>query len=191
MSLFRSLQYSPATISIFHNAKIPASAGLYKILDKSYFKLNDDKNQFQVDLMSNQMPTYDQFNTIYNNCTHDQSSKIILKNCFPFMTDKRTRDKTNSVTVTSPVGLLAESQGANGNGTGSLKSFTEGEYNLIYEAFNSLINDPNPDVNPADLFMAPLVIDWDQNLIANDEQTLSQILDKYKHNISDAGLSTA
>lgn len=188
MSLFRTLQHSPATISIFHNAKVPASASLYKILDKSYWKLNEEKSQFQVDLMANQMPTYDQFNLIYHQCLHNQTHKDILRDCFPFMRDQRlSTNKNSSITVTSPIGLLANAKG----GSGNLKVFLEGEYSMIYEAFNSLVNDPTPDVNPANLFLAPLVVDWDQNLIANNEESLSVILNKYKADVADAGLSPA
>ncbi|KAK7678805.1 hypothetical protein QCA50_018241 [Cerrena zonata] len=104
------------------------------------------------------------------------------------MRDQRlSTNKNSSITVTSPIGLLANAKG----GSGNLKVFLEGEYSMIYEAFNSLVNDPTPDVNPANLFLAPLVVDWDQNLIANNEESLSVILNKYKADIADAGLSPA
>lgn len=178
MSLFRTLQISPATITIFHNAKVPASAALYKLLDRSYFELNNDKNQFHVDLMANQMPTHDQFTTIFNQCLHTQSDKQLLTACFPFLNPRTQSKKSTKVTVKSPLG-------AHGN----IKLFSEGEYAMVYEAFNSLAGQENPEVSPSELFLAPLVVDWDQNLIANDELSLSQILQKY--NASGAELSAA
>ncbi|KAM9916678.1 hypothetical protein OXX80_013533, partial [Metschnikowia pulcherrima] len=79
MSFFRSLQNTPATISIFHNAHVPTSARVYASLERAYYKLNDDKNLFQIDLMAKAMPTYDQFKMIHSQCVHSEESKNALK----------------------------------------------------------------------------------------------------------------
>jgi hypothetical protein len=172
MSLFRSLQNSPATISIFHNNKVSLSNELYLVLDKAYYKLNDDKNYFQVDLMANKMPTYDQFLLITNSCLKDRASKLALRNCYPFMYGKKSGEINNKITVESPI------RPNNGDPNG-LNVFSEGEYAMIYESFNKLIETKEPDVNPSDIFQAPLIVDWDQCLIAADKEGLSSILSKY------------
>lgn len=185
MSLFRTLQHSPATISIFHNSKVPKSAALYSLLDKSYFQLNNDKNLFQVDVVADQMPTYDQYILIYQQYAKDSASNHILKGCFPFMFDQKSANAKGCVTITSPVGLLSQTQN---NAADRIKFFTEGEYAMIHEAFNSLTEE---GADASQLFLAPLVVDWDQQLIANDETTLSAILHKYREEASDPSLSTA
>lgn len=172
MSFFRTLQNSPATISIFHNSKLPLSGELYHVLDKAYYKLNDDKTKFQVDLMSNKMPTYDQFVLIVNSCLKDQSSKKALKNCYPFMYGKKSGEETNRTTVKPPIRTV------DGN-SGGVNVFSEGEYGMIYDTFNKLKESKDPEVDASDIFQAPLVVDWDQCLIAGDEDGLSAILKKY------------
>ncbi|QEL62328.1 hypothetical protein CJJ09_004504 [Candidozyma auris] len=157
MSLFRSLQNSPATISIFHNARVPASARLFAFLEKAYYQLNDDKNLFQLDMNAKQMPTYDQFKSIYTNCVRGDRCKTVLKECFPLLNDKFIKSD---------------------QGSGS-RSF-QNEYDHIHEAFDNLINQENPEIDPNELFQPPLLIDWDQNLIANDMDGLELILAKYK-----------
>lgn len=174
MSLFKSLQNSPATISIFHNNKVSLSNELYRVLDKAYYKLNEDTNNFQVDLMANKMPTYDQFLLITNSCLKDKASKQLLQNCYPFMYGKKSGEINNRITVESPI--RPDNSGSNG-----LNVFSEGEYAMIYEAFNKLVEEKEPDVNPSDIFQAPLIVDWDQCLIAADKEGLSSILSKYKH----------
>ena len=55
---------------------------------------------------------------------------------------------------------------------------------MIYETFNKLEESKSPSINTksADVFSAPLVVDWENELIAGDEDTLNAILDKYKQN---------
>lgn len=173
MSLFKTLQNSPATISIFHNNKISLSNELYHVLDKAYYKLNEDKNHFQVDLMSNKMPTYDQFLLVTNSCLKDKASKMVLRNCYPFMYGKKSDETKNKITIESPI--RPDNVGSNG-----INIFSEGEYAMICESFNRFIETKEPDVNPSDIFQAPLIVDWDQCLIAADNEGLSNILKKYK-----------
>lgn len=174
MSLFRTLQHSPATITIFHNNKLAPSNELYHALDKAYYKLNEDKNQFQVDLMSFKMPTYDQFLLITNSCLKDKASKKTLQNCYPFMYGKKSNETRNRITVESPT--RPDNFDPNG-----INIFSEGEYTMVYESFNKLIEVKKPDVNPSDIFQAPLIMDWDQCLIAADNEGLSNILKKYNY----------
>lgn len=170
MSLFRSLQNSPATISIFHNAKVPASARIYANLEKAYYKLNEDKNQFQIDLNAKQMPTYDQFKDVYSQAVHGEEAKHVLQDCYPLLSDRKSADHNNTTTFKS-LGV---------NTDRGFKVFSQNEYEKIHEAFTQLVNEAEPDIDPSGLFKAPLIIDWDQNLIASDEEGLDAILAKYK-----------
>lgn len=169
MSLFRTLQNSPATISIFHNARVPASARVYASLEKAYFRLNEDKNQFLIDLCVKQMPTYDQFKMIYSNCIYLGECEDILKKVYPLLGDKLTVENKKPVTIKS-LGV---------NTDRGFKVFSLNEYERISEAFRELVDAAEPEIDPSHLFCAPLVVDWDQNLIACDEDGLAAILAKY------------
>ncbi|KAI5949431.1 hypothetical protein KGF54_005666 [Candida jiufengensis] len=173
MSLFRTLQSSPATITLFHNSKLPLSNKIYDILNKTYETLPEKpKYDFQIDLMKNKMPTYDQYQIFINKFLKSEQSKSILHNCFPFLNDRQSTNLYDSNGKTTTIKGIDWSN----------KIFTKHEYELIYETFNKLINDENNksiDTNPADIFKAPLVVDWDQDLLANDEETLKTILSKY------------
>ncbi|PSK37701.1 hypothetical protein C7M61_003409 [Candidozyma pseudohaemuli] len=170
MSLFRSLQNTPATISIFHNARVPSLASLFAHLERAYYQLNDDKNLFQLDMNAKKMPTYDQFKTIYSNCVRGDRCQTVLKECFPLLNDKFTQSEHSSVTVKS-LGIRNDR---------GFKIFSQNEYTHIHEAFEKLIDEQNPEIDPNELFQAPLLIDWDQNIIANDMDGLKLILKKYK-----------
>lgn len=172
MSLFKTLQNSPATISIFHNKKIPSLTLLYSILDKSAAKINADRQKLNVDVMVNKMPTYDQFSFIVNSCLKDDKSKGFLKNAFPLVSPKQSSGEKLRITQIPPIQL----QGKN------WKTFSEGEYAIVYEAFQSLVDDldAHPEHDPSEIFRAPLLVDWDQCLVAGDESSLEEILAKYK-----------
>lgn len=171
MSLFRTLQSSPATITIFHNARLPVSARVYASLEKAYFRLNEDKNQFMIDLAAKQIPTYDQFKMIYSNCVHTEECKLVLKQVYPLLSDKLLVENKKAVTIKSSLGVDTNR---------GFKVFSPNEYQSIHEAYTELINSKEPEIDPAQLFNAPLVIDWDQNMIACDEEGLHAILAKYE-----------
>lgn len=171
MSLFRSLQNSPATISIFHYAQQPVSARVYAHLEKAYFRYNDDKNQFQIDLNAKEMPTYDQFKDIYSHAVKGDEAKRVIQTCFPLLSDKKSSSLPQNSTTFKSLGVHDHS---------GFKIFSQNEYEAIHEAFVQLVNESEPDIDPSELFRAPLVVDWDQNLIACDEDGLDHILAKYK-----------
>lgn len=176
MSLFRSLQNSPATISIFHYAKLPTSARVYANLEKAYFRYNDNKNQFQIDLNAKQMPTYDQFKDMYAHATDGAVAKRVIQTCFPMLNDKTSSTLPANVTTFKSLGVQTDR---------GFKIFSQNEYEAIHEAFLKLVNESDPDIDPTALFRAPLVVDWDQNLIACDEEGLDDILAKYKAGAAD------
>lgn len=169
MSLFRSLQNSPAIISIFHSSKLPESVALYGSLEKAFYNLNGDKNQFQIDLVTKQMPTYDQFRDINSRCVNTEAAKQVLQRCYPLLQDKLTMAKDAVVTMKS-AGIRNDR---------GVRVFSPSEYEKIHEVFDELVNEKEPEFDPAHLFRAPLVVDWDQNLIACDEEGLQAILAKY------------
>lgn len=162
MSLFRTLQSSPATITIFHNSKTPMSSMLYKTLELTVSKLNSSPkkdDQFIIDVMKDKMPTFDQFKSIVQ---MNGIKPEIIKKIYPLLSDRT--DMNKRVTVKGKPSL-----------------FNEGEYALIYDAFNELISHPDKEVDPSHIFHAPLVIDWDQNLAAVDPSGVKEILNKYSH----------
>lgn len=172
MSLFKTLQSSPAIVTLFHNKKVPELANLYKLLAQADIKINDDKQKFMIDLMENTIPTYDQYATIAGGCLKDNYSKQALQNCFPFVKGKVTCDDTGKVTINTPAELdRLLSRG--------MKMFNQGEYMMIYEAFNNLMENKSDTMDSINVFKPPLVVDWDQNLIANDSLGLQEILKKY------------
>lgn len=176
MSFFKTLQSSAGTISIFHSPKVPKLAKLYQLLMQANYKLNEDRQKFMVDLMENTMPTYDQYTSIALGCLKDTYSKHALKNCFPFVAGTNSEsDKLgkNRTTVTAPaqLGRLLE------NG---MKLFSAGEYAMIHEAFDSVAEAHLTEYDTTQIFLPPLVVDWDLNLIANDEEGLLNILSHYR-----------
>lgn len=176
MSLFRTLQNSPATVTIFHNAKLPALAAIYHQLEQAYQHNSQSKNEFLVDLMANKMPTYDQFLAIAQACLKDDTSKQVLRNCFPFMYDLKSvhHHEPRSVTTKLPVGTDLERLEERLVG---IKMFSEKEYAMVSDAYAQALE--HDDVAEEDIFRSPLVVDWDQSVIAGDEQTLAQLLQKY------------
>lgn len=171
MSLFRSLQSSPATISIFHSSKLPESVALYGSLEKAFYSLNEDANQFQIDLVTKQMPTYDQFKDINSRCVGTEAAKLVLLRCYPLLSDKMTKSNNKLVTM----------KGAGVPDHRGVKVFSASEYEKIHQVFDELVHENEPEFDPAHLFRAPLVVDWDQNMIACDEAGLQEILAKYSH----------
>ncbi|KAI5958774.1 hypothetical protein CANMA_004191 [Candida margitis] len=172
MSLFRTLQSSPATVTLFHNSKIPLSNELYKILNKTYDSLPEKpKYDFQIDLMQNKMPTYEQYQIFVNKFLKTDQAKNTLHESFPFLNERSTD--------------LLDSHGKKVTIKGidwSNKVFSQSEYQKIYDTFNKLVEnekDHSVDTNPAQIFKAPLVVDWDQDLLAGDHETLKALLAKY------------
>lgn len=170
MSLFRTLQNSPAIISVFHNGENASSARVYSVLEKAYNRLNNEKNQFQIDLVTKQMPTYDQYKDIYTNCGNNANTKRVLETVFPLLKD----------TLQATAGKFVTTKSIGTSTSGGLKVFSPNEYEHIHSAFLELVSQSKPDVLPSKLFTAPLVVDWDQNLIAADEEGLEAILAKYE-----------
>lgn len=171
MSLFRSLQNSPSIISIFHNSSIPLSNKLYDILEKAYdTQPEKPKHEFQIDLMKNKMPTYDQYKLIVDKYLKGSTSKTILHNCFPFLHDSKTELYNSKGNVVTVKGV----EWAN-------KTFSPAEYQMIYDTFNKLQESSDQSINTiaSNVFQAPLVVDWDNDVIAGDEETLKAILSNY------------
>ncbi|ODV80600.1 DUF1687-domain-containing protein [Suhomyces tanzawaensis NRRL Y-17324] len=165
MSLFRTLQNSPATISIFHNNKVPLSTKLYQILERAEAQLDE---KFRIDLMANKIPTFDQYQAIANSL-HSRAGRTALNDCYPFLHDQRNLHSANQ-TVTF-------------KGVEPTKIFNEHEYSIISEIFQNAVEgkeDGTEDADPVHIFEPPLVVDWDQNLIARDESLLQTLLAKYQ-----------
>lgn len=164
MSLFRTLQHSPATVSIFHNSKIPLSSKLYQVLTQA--DLLSKKDNFIIDLMQDRMPTYDQYQLLVSNCVRDAESRGVLKQCFPILVDRTASGNDKRVTTRGVLGS---------------RLFSEGEYQIMNEVFNKAQEgaDSVAPTDPSEIFKAPLVVDWDQNKIAGDEEGLKRILEKY------------
>lgn len=137
--------------------------------------MNEDKSLFQIDLMAKAMPTFEQFKTIYSNCVHGTDCKEVLKTVYPLLSDKLTKSKDLTVTFKA-LGV---------NNDRGFKVFSENEYLKIHEAFAELVDKHDPEIDPSLIFKAPLIVDWDQNLIACDEDGLENILAKYRAELSE------
>lgn len=165
--MFRTVQNSASTITLFHNLRLKLSELLYHLLDKvandSLLKVAD---RIYFDIAANQMPTYDQFLTIASNVpTDDTYQQGVLRAAFPLLSDK-----TGPCTLDPKKKILVK---------GALM-FNEGEYKLIHEAFNKAQENPELPDQASELFNAPLVVDWDKALIANDEEGLKRLLKEYE-----------
>ncbi|CAN3359636.1 hypothetical protein DICA3_D05512 [Diutina catenulata] len=165
--MFRTVQNSASTITLFHNSRSKLSESLYHLLDKV---ANDSSSKvadrIYFDIAANQMPTYDQFSTIASNVpTDDTYQQGVLRAAFPLLSDKTgpcTLDPKKKISV----------KGAS--------MFNEGEYKLIHEAFNKAQENPELPDQASELFNAPLVVDWDKASIANDEEGLKRLLKEYE-----------
>lgn len=155
--MFKSLQSSPATISIFHSPKVPLSTNLYHLLQKKLDQVDASKksDQFIIDVMENKMPTFDQYKLLIMM----NSSKV--KSCYPLLSDRVDLSLKTVI-----------------KGTPNL--FNMGEYTLIYETFNELEAHPDKTINPLDIFKPPLIVDWDQQKVAINEEDLHELLEIYK-----------
>lgn len=162
MSLFRTLQNSPGVISIFTDAR-PVSSKVYQTLNKSYEKLNSDKDKFLLEVAENKMPTYDQYQSLVAN----DKNKLVLDKCYPILHD-RPLDISETL-------KQAGVQYSTIRGWGPT-IFNEGEYSMIYEAFEAL----DKEKIRLEIFKAPLVVDWDHNVVANDVEGLQTILKQYE-----------
>lgn len=170
--MFRTLQSSPSTITIFHSNKIALLNKLYGILDKAATRINTEEAKIHIDVMANTIPTFDQYDTIAHTCLKDNYSKNALATCFPFLGGKKEykigQDRT---TINSPMIL--------GHSSNGLKLFNEAEYAKIVDVFLQLQDARDSEVDPSEVFLPPLVVDWDQSLIANDEFGVNTILKQY------------
>lgn len=162
MSLFRTLQNSPGVISIFTDAR-PVSAKVYQTLNKAYEKLNSEKDKFQLEVAENRMPTYDQYKLLVTN----DKNKLVLDKCYPLLHD-RELDIPQTLKQTGIHYSTIKGLGPN--------MFNEGEYSMIYEAFEAL----EKEKIRQSIFKAPLVVDWDHNVVANDVEGLKTLLKQYE-----------
>lgn len=161
--MFRTLQNQQATISIFHSQKLAASGALYLYLQRATEQLPIGDHVY-LDLNTNKMPTWDQFQTIVSGVPADDVyQQQVLRDAFPLLRAKKIQGNSELVTI-----------------TGAPQMFNEGEYKLIYDAFNKLQSQQDQKVaNAEDLFQAPLVVDWDKATIANDEPGVAKLLEVY------------
>lgn len=177
MSFFKTLQHLPATITIFHNARIPTLARVYARLERAHEQLIG-KEPFVIDLMARQMPTYDQFKYIRNKCGVSTDGHKALALCYPLMSDQYQLHNDRRSTMKS-VGEPTE------HGYSLLSA---ADYENLHKAFLSQVSEKEPEIDPSLLFKAPLVVDWDQNLLAVDEEGLDRMLERY---VGDESLTTA
>lgn len=162
--MFRTLQNQPSVILIFHNQKLKASQALYQVVEKLTSKA-PLADKVYLDLVTNKMPTYDQFSTIVSNVpTDDSYGQRVLRQAFPLLSDKHSEKGTTHTTI-----------------KGAPQMFNEGEYNIIRDTFDKIENGAASEVSdPEELFTAPLVVDWDRATIANDEEGLKKMLSLYE-----------
>lgn len=153
MSMFRTLQNNPGTISLFNSKstlselllkqlnnnsvksykgtnKSPSPPSLWSKIKNGFDETPEDGTMYLIDPIYTN-PTFDQFKLI-KSYTKDPNNLKIFNNSFPLFKDK----------------------------------------SLDQDEFNKLIKDTH-------WFVDPLVVDWEKGNLANDKESLATLLKKY------------
>lgn len=186
MSMFKTLQNNPGVITIFHNAQSQLSKTLLtnlqrsakpfhqqessqhqslfnKILHgKSDSESKTPREKYLIEEVDSGFPTYDQLKMIKSFVKTHPSSKSTFIDVFPKFIDEKALNSQN---------------------TGG-----KDKYNINISDIKipdeldtiELINTDYRKLLQDGWFKPPLVIDWDNNLIANNEFTLDRILKHYR-----------
>ncbi len=183
MSMFKTIQSNPGVITIFHNVHSQLSKSLLTKLQQSakpYHQQVSSKHQsilskvlhgnsdsesksplekYTIEQINSGFPTYDQLKLIKSFVNSHPSSKTTFIDVFPKFIDPKVLESLN---------------GANkyNFNISDLKIPDEMEIiELLNTDYERLLKDG--------WFKPPLVIDWDNSLIANNEFTLDRILKHY------------
>ncbi|CCH46860.1 hypothetical protein BN7_6462 [Wickerhamomyces ciferrii] len=183
MSMFKTLQNNPGVITFFNNSQSPISKSLLSKLQKSvkpyHVKKDPDGKQgifdkflnghadsesktprakYNIELVEAGFPTYDQLKIIRSFVKTHPSSKATFTQVFP-----------KFIRESSP------SSGGNGG-----NKFNANDIEIPDEQDTiELINKDFDELLQNDWFKPPLIIDWDNQLIANNESSLDRILKHY------------
>lgn len=178
--MLKTIQNNPGVITIFHNSKSQLSQSLLSTLKKSakpYHKeLESSKNQsifsklfygksddeskspqvkYNIEQIDSGFPTYDQLKIIKSFVKIHPGSKSTFLQAFPKFIEPNAINKGFAANISD------------------LKIPDESEtIELLNTDYGKLLKDG--------IFKPPLVIDWDNQLLANNEITLERILRHYR-----------
>ncbi|OWB80372.1 hypothetical protein B5S32_g4641 [[Candida] boidinii] len=205
MSMFRSLQNSPGSITIFHNSKNPLSESLLIKLQNNVYNsikykenLNKNLNFLQKFLNSfksnNELNKPIQIKTNNKKILNDGSSSKVstsdyLKGRqFRYTLDISTIPPTpeqfqfiSSILQTHPICKKSFIH-AFPNFTKDMNhvSDTDGIPKTVQEIQKIFNNKSLQELDLENYFKTPLVVDWENELIATNEKDVEKILDNYK-----------
>lgn len=178
--MFKTIQNNPGVITIFHNTKSklsqsllsklqqsakpyhkePESSKTQSIFSRIIYGNSDDASKtpqlkYNIEEVDSGFPTYDQLKIIKSFVKIHPASKSTFLQAFPKFVDPNVAHKGFSVNI-SDLQIPDESE----------------TIELINTNYDKLIEDG--------IFKPPLVIDWDNQLLANNEITLERILRHYR-----------
>lgn len=177
-SIFRSFKATKPLnrITFYHNPNSAASLYLLEKLNRfselpSTFNRFGGASQtlppqelgkFSVELKESKIPNYEEYTQVHDFLHMHPENALSFEQVFPVMFDseihtlcKKTATKTNKQQKF----------------LGDLETFSREEYEMIHNAFKQ-----QPHSN---IFRAPLVVDWENSLIAVGEKGLDRIMANY------------
>ncbi|OUM55445.1 hypothetical protein BVG19_g4985 [[Candida] boidinii] len=213
MSMFRSLQHSPGSITIFHNAKNPLSESLLNKLQHSVYnstrhKENLNKNSTFLQKLFNAFKSEKELNkptqikTNNKKISNDGSSSKVstsdyLKGKqFRYTLDISTIPPTpeqfqfiSSILQTHPICKKSFIHAfPNFSKDMNHVSDTDGIPKTVQELKKVFSDKSLQELDNENYFKTPLVVDWENELIATNEKDVEKILDNYKR--TDEGIES-
>lgn len=178
INILRSFKSQPLKrISFFHDPHSTASQNLLgKLTRLSELPRNSaapgqhllavPANRFVVDLQDSKIPTYHQYCLIHDSLAMHPENALAFEKVFPIIVDQKTH------TLCKKTAMITKKQQ---KFVGDLELFSELEYKMIEDAFNkqgqrSLLEG---------VFNAPLIVDWENSLLATTDQGLHRIMTNY------------
>lgn len=177
INIFRTFKSTPLSkVTIFHNPSSATSNHLLSKLNK-FSQLPCTSNRylgptarattrelgkFSVDLHEDKMPTYEEYLEIHDLLSVHPDNAIAFEKIFPLMYDHQSSTicKKSAFTTKKKQKYL-----------GDLQVFNQQDYKTVEAAFAAEKLDL--------MFNAPLIIDWENSLLAVDDAGLDRIMANY------------
>jgi len=184
MSMFKTIQNYPGIITIYHNAQSSLSKTLLSKLQQSnkpYHQQKTTKDQsiwdriingnadaenkspqekYTIEEIKSGFPTYDQLKLIKSFVNTHPSSKDTFIEVFPRFINERAAMDAVAARSIKKINIS------------DIKIPEEDETLILIQQGNDYLLQNN-------WFRPPLIVDWDNSLIANNESTLDRILKHY------------
>lgn len=174
INIFRSAtKITPSIkISFFHNPKLATSGNLLGKLQRfselpattklaGVAGVAGGNKKFLVDVEDSKLPSYSQYLEIYDFLSMHPENALSFEKAFPMMFDSKSHTLCKRTATSFNKRKIV---------LGDLEMFNAEEYEIIERAF---YNQDNASFN------APLVVDWENSLIATDDKGLDRIMANY------------